>query len=228
MDVPFCVLEHQYGFTEKGEQKEETGSGNKIIHGDNLAALKALLPEYQGKIKCIYIDPPYNTGNENWVYNDSVNDPKILKWLHEVVGKEGEDLTRHDKWLCMMYPRLKLLHKLMSADGIILISIDDFESTHLKIMMDEIFGGNGFFANFVWRRRVSSSMASSWISKDHEYILAYSKNPQQVFVMGEERDMDKYNIQDKTGRLYASMPLTVGMTKEMRPNQWYEIGRAHV
>src|SRR6266568_1385081 len=102
-------------------------SGNLLVQGDNLLALKALLPEYQGKIKCIYIDPPYNTGNENWVYNDNVNDPRILKWLHEVVGKEGEDLTRHDKWLCMMYPRLKLLNKLLAEDGAIFISIDDNE-----------------------------------------------------------------------------------------------------
>ena len=117
MDVPFKVLEHVYGFATDAStgtasvQKEETRSGNKIIHGDNLEALKALLPEYEGKIKCIYIDPPYNTGNEGWAYNDNVNDPKIKKWLGEVVGKESDDLCRHDKWLCMMYPRLKLLHK---------------------------------------------------------------------------------------------------------------------
>jgi adenine-specific DNA-methyltransferase len=108
LEVPYRVLNHVYTFN---EQKD---SGNKIIHGDNLEALKSLLPEYEGKIKCIYIDPPYNTGNEGWVYNDNVNDPKIKKWLGQVVGKEAEDLTRHDKWLCMMYPRLKLLHKLLA------------------------------------------------------------------------------------------------------------------
>jgi len=104
MDVPFKVLEHAYGFDNGKQSKEETNSGNKIIHGDNLEALKSLLPEYEGRIKCIYIDPPYNTGNESWVYNDNVNDPKIKKWLGQVVGKEAEDLTRHDKWLCMMFP----------------------------------------------------------------------------------------------------------------------------
>jgi adenine-specific DNA-methyltransferase len=221
MDVPFKVLEHSYGFDNGTQSEQETNSGNKIIHGDNLEALKSLLPEYEGKVKCIYIDPPYNTGNENWVYNDNVNDPKIKKWLGQVVGKESEDLSRHDKWLCMIYPRLKLLSKLLSDDGIILISIDDFEFSNIKSILDEIFGSRGFFANFVWRRRVSSSMAASWISKDHEYVLSYSKNPDTVFVNGEERDMDKYNIPDGTGRYYASMPLTVGMTKEMRPNQWY-------
>jgi len=112
-DVPYRVLEHKYHFdAEKGETNSSPlgrsgGAGNKIIHGDNLEALKSLLPEYEGKVKCIYIDPPYNTGNESWVYNDNVNHPKIKKWLGEVVGKEGADLTRHDKWLCMMYPRLK-------------------------------------------------------------------------------------------------------------------------
>ena len=223
LNVPFRVLDHQYGFDNGVQSPAETVSGNKIIHGDNLEALKALLPEYEGKIKCIYIDPPYNTGNEGWVYNDNVNDPKIKKWIHDVVGKEGEDLSRHDKWLCMMYPRLKLLHKLLSEDGLLLISIDDSEFSLLKLLNDEIFGQQNFFATFVWRRRVSSSMASSWISKDHEYILGFSKNPNSVFVRGLDRDLSKYNIPDKDGRFYASMPLTVGMTKEMRPNQWYEL-----
>ncbi len=122
-DVPFRVLEHKYGFrADNPADKSETHSGNKIIHGDNLEALKALLPEYEGKIDCIYIDPPYNTGNEGWVYNDNVNDPHIKKWLGEVVGAEGEDFSRHDKWLCMMYPRLQLLGKLLSSDGVITIS----------------------------------------------------------------------------------------------------------
>lgn len=113
---PFHILEKKYNFG--GETQ------NKIIHGDNLLALKSLLPEYEGKIKCIYIDPPYNTGNENWIYNDNVNSPQLQKWLHQVVGKEGEDLTRHDKWLCMMYPRLKLLKKLLADDGAIFISMN--------------------------------------------------------------------------------------------------------
>ncbi len=105
--------------------RAQGGGRNMIIHGDNLEALKSLLPQYEGKVKCIYIDPPYNTGNEGWVYNDNVNDPRIKKWLGDVVGKEGEDLSRHDKWLCMMYPRLVLLHKLLAEDGSIWISIDD-------------------------------------------------------------------------------------------------------
>src|SRR6266498_3995009 len=109
---------------------------NLIIHGDNLKALKALLPTYAGKIKCIYIDPPYNTGNENWIYNDAVNSPEIHRWLGKVVGAEAEDLSRHDKWLCMMYPRLSLLREFLAEDGIIFISIDDHEFQSLRMLMD--------------------------------------------------------------------------------------------
>ncbi len=177
-DVPYRVLEHKYGFTsEKGEQKEPTKSGNKIIHGDNLEALKSLLPEYEGKIKCIYIDPPYNTGNESWVYNDNVNHPKIKKWLGEVVGKDGEDLSRHDKWLCMMYPRLKLLHKLLAKDGAIFISIDDNEQANLKLMCDEIFGGNNFVTDLIWRSADSSNNDAKQFSVDYNHTLVYIKNP---------------------------------------------------
>ena len=133
-DVPFHVLERKYSFDAKGKHEEDNGSENMIIHGDNLVALKSLLPRYEGRVKCIYIDPPYNTGNEGWVYNDNVNDPQIKKWLGEVVGKEGEDFSRHDKWLCMMYPRLKLLQKLLSQDGAVFISIDDNELYNLKLI----------------------------------------------------------------------------------------------
>jgi adenine-specific DNA-methyltransferase len=84
-------------------------AGNLLVHGDNLEALKALLPYYAGKIKAIYIDPPFNTGSEDWIYNDNVTSPEMLSWLGKVVGKEAEDLSRHDKWLCMLYPRLTLL-----------------------------------------------------------------------------------------------------------------------
>jgi len=175
MDVPFKVLEHSYGFDNGKQAIEETGGGNKIIHGDNLEALKALLPEYERRIKCIYIDPPYNTGEESWVYNDNVSDPKIKKWLQNVVGKEGEDLSRHDKWLCMMYPRLKLLHKLLSDDGTIFISIDDNEQANLKLICDEIFGSANFITNFIWEKRTNRENRKE-ISYRHDYILAYRKN----------------------------------------------------
>ena len=175
-DVPYRVLEHKYGFrAEDSGDQTPTNSGNKIIHGDNLEALKSLLPEYEGSVKCIYIDPPYNTGNEKWVYNDNVNDPKIKKWLGEVVGKQGEDLSRHDKWLCMMYPRLKLLHKLLAEDGAIFISIDDNELANLKLLCDEIFGGNNFIGQWHWFKSATPPNLSYKIKKNIEYVLCYEK-----------------------------------------------------
>ena len=175
-EVPYRVLERQYSYDEAGRHTEDNGSENMIIHGDNLEALKALLPQYEGKIKCIYIDPPYNTGNEGWVYNDNVNDPKIKKWLGEVVGKEGEDLSRHDKWLCMMYPRLKLLQKLLAEDGAIFISIDDTEFYNLRAICNEIFGDNNFIATVVWRKNYSPKGTAKHFSEDHDYILVFGKN----------------------------------------------------
>ncbi len=175
-EVPYRVLEHKYGFrAEDADDRTPTESGNKIIHGDNLEALKSLLPEYEGKIKCIYIDPPYNTGNEKWVYNDNVNDPKIKKWLGEVVGKQGEDLSRHDKWLCMMYPRLKLLHKLLAENGAIFISIDDNELANLKLLCDEIFGVNNFIGQWHWFKSATPPNLSYKIKKNIEYIICYEK-----------------------------------------------------
>ena len=177
-EVPFRVLERQYSFDENGKHAEDNGSNNMIIHGDNLEALKALLPQYEGRVKCIYIDPPYNTGNEKWCYNDNVNDPHIQKWLGEVVGKEGEDLTRHDKWLCMMYPRMMLLQKLLADDGAIFISIDDNELYNLKSICDEIFGASSFVSNISWQRTYSTRNDSKGIVNEVEHILVYSKQPE--------------------------------------------------
>jgi len=185
-DVPFKILEHKYGFNDTdGESKEPVNSGNKIIHGDNLEALKSLLPEYEGKIKCIYIDPPYNTGNENWVYNDNVNHPKIKKWLEATLkakesGKEAaigiDDLARHDKWLCMMYPRLKLLQKLLADDGAIFISIDDNEQANLKLVCDEIWGINNFVTSIIWQRAYAPVSLNKYFSTNHDFLLCYAKN----------------------------------------------------
>ncbi|MDE3236949.1 MAG: site-specific DNA-methyltransferase [Bacteroidota bacterium] len=176
LDVPYRVLEHIYGFDNGKQTASETKSGNKIIHGDNLEALKALLPEYEGKINCIYIDPPYNTGEEKWIYNDNVNHPRLKKWLGEVVGKEEDDLTRHDKWLCMMYPRLKLLHKLLHPQGVMFVSIDDNENSSLKQICNEIFGPNKFIATNVWQKRYSRENREA-IGDVHEYIYVFSKDP---------------------------------------------------
>ena len=210
LEVPFKVLEHAYGFENGTQTDQKTNSGNKIIHGDNLEALKALLPEYEGRIKCIYIDPPYNTGNESWVYNDNVNDPKLKKWLGQVVGKEAEDLTRHDKWLCMMYPRLKLLHKLLADDGAIFISIDDNEQANLKLVCDEIFGGANFVANIVWRRRRSQANLSKNISPIHDFVVCYSKSKETSLnkISPTINEVDYKNPDNDERGPYTTMPST--------------------
>lgn len=199
LDVPFRVLDRQYTFGDTPD------SGNKIIHGDNLEALKALLPEYEGKIKCIYIDPPYNTGNEKWVYNDNVNDPHIRKWLGQVVGSEMDDLTRHDKWLCMMYPRLVLLQRLLSEDGAIFISIDDNAQAYLKLICDEIFGKVNFVTQFVWQKRKGGGNDSKFIATDHEYIFVYAKRKDiqdKWRVSYDDEYLKRYKFEDEHGRYY--------------------------
>ncbi|NCO64875.1 MAG: type III restriction endonuclease subunit M [Flavobacteriaceae bacterium CG_4_9_14_0_8_um_filter_31_91] len=212
-DVPYRVLEHKYGFTaDKGEQPEPTNSGNKIIHGDNLEALKSLLPEYEGKIDCIYIDPPYNTGKEKWRYSDNVNHPKIAKWLDETVGMEGEDLSRHDKWLCMMYPRVKLLHKLLKDDGVFFCSIDDYEHGNLKPMLDEIFGPLNFMSNVIWQRAYSPVNTKKRFSNNHDFIVSYAKNKSLVNLLlpRTEDANDRYANPDNDPRgIWKSSDLSV-------------------
>mgnify|MGYP005842508869 CR=1 FL=1 len=156
---------------------------NLIIHGDNLKALKALLPNYAGKVRCVYIDPPYNTGNEKWVYNDNVNSPMMQEWLGKVVDRE--DLTRHDKWLCMMMPRLKLLRELLREDGVIFVSIDDNEIHHLRMLMDEVFGEENFRNLIIIRRGIKSVQAQfdtiDRLNYGCEYVLVYTKSKDYRF-----------------------------------------------
>jgi adenine-specific DNA-methyltransferase len=151
-------------------------SGNLIVQGDNLHALKALLPRYAGKVKCIYIDPPYNTGNEGWVYNDNVNSPEIRKWLGDVVGKEGETLDRHDRWLCMMYPRMVLLKQFLSEDGAIFVSIDDNEVAALRLLMDEVFGARNFVSQIVWQKVYTVKNSARHFSEMHDHLLCFASN----------------------------------------------------
>ena len=154
----------------------DTDTGNLLVQGDNLEALKALLPHYAGQVKCIYIDPPYNTGNENWVYNDNVNSPEIQNWLLKTVGKEAEDLSRHDKWLCMMYPRLALLREFLLEDGAIFVSIGEDEVHNLRLLMDEIFGPRNFITSVIWHKIYAPKGSAKHFSGDHDYILVYAKN----------------------------------------------------
>lgn len=151
---------------------------NLVIHGDNLKALKSLLPYYHGKVKCIYIDPPYNTGNENWVYNDNVSSPMIQEWLGKVVDRE--DLTRHDKWLCMMLPRLKLLREFLTDDGVIFVSIDDNEIQHLRCLMDEVFNEQNFVEQFIWKKSYGGGAKEKFVVRQHEYCLMYARDKEQL------------------------------------------------
>ena len=209
-NVSFKFLDFKYNFGGT--------SDNKIIHGDNLEVLKALLPRYEGRIKCIYIDPPYNTGNEGWVYNDNVNDPQIKKWLNQVVGKEGEDFNRHDKWLCMMYPRLRLMQKLLSDDGAIFISIDDNEQANLKLICDEIFGRQNFLAQVVWERAYAPVNLKKHFSESHDYIICYAKNLPQLVCHGLPRNIEansKYKNPDNDPRgVWKSDNFSVGPAVE--------------
>ncbi len=149
---------------------------NLIVHGDNLHALKALLPRYAGRVKCIYIDPPYNTGNEGWSYNDNANGPILKQWLADEAPVDVEDLERHDKWLCMMWPRLNLLRELLSEDGIIFVSIDDHEQHHLRMLMDEIFGEENFFVTQTRRAMHTVRNSSKDFNLNVDYVLTYAKN----------------------------------------------------
>ncbi|TAE77049.1 MAG: site-specific DNA-methyltransferase [Verrucomicrobia bacterium] len=169
-EVPFRLLE-----ADPKLSHGDPASGNLIVEGDNLHALKALLPCYAGKVKCICIDPPYNTGNEGWVYNDNVNAPEILRWLGKTVGKEAEDLSRHDKWLCMMYPRILLLKQFLRDDGVIFVSIDDNEVANLRLLMDEVFGRSNFLANCVWQKKYTRANDARYFSDNHDHVIAYAK-----------------------------------------------------
>ena len=211
--VPYRVLEEKYTYNAEK-------SDNMIIRCDNLEALKALLPQYEGKVKCIYIDPPYNTGNEGWVYNDNVNDPKIKKWLGEVVGKEGEDLSRHDKWLCMMYPRLKLLQKLLAEDGAIFISIDDTEFHNLRAICNEVFGENNFITTIIWHKNYAPKGTARHFSEDHDYILVYAKDGDKWV----PNKMPRTEKQNKAYKNYDNDPRGLWRPNNLAARNFYSKG----
>ena len=207
LGVPYRTLDvaRKKSCLPKGGKAAE--DGNLLIHGDNLHALKALMPRYAGQVNCIYIDPPYNTGNEGWAYNDNVNSELMKRWLKENGEVDREDPERHDKWLCMMWPRLQLLRELLAEDGVIFVSIDDNEQHHLRMMMDEIFGEDNFFAMMNWTARnkpMNAGAAKYKIQKSEEIVYAYGKNPMQerkmfnLYVRAEKT----YPYKDKAGKFY--------------------------
>lgn len=218
LDVPFHLLKD---VPDLG--CGDPGSGNLIVEGDNLLALKALLPYYKGKVKCICIDPPYNTGNEGWAYNDNVNSPAIKKWLGETVGKEGETLDRHDRWLCMMYPRLALLREFLSEDGVIFVFLDDNEIGHLRLMMDEVFGSNNLVCTVAWQRRISPD-ARLGLGLAHDHVLVFAKNIacstfNKVPTSSEQAANFKNPDSDQRGEWVS----TDFSAQGWRPNQMYKI-----
>lgn len=229
LDVPFRVLNKVSSFR-AAEGTPANSTDNRIIHGDNLEALKSLLPEFEGKVKCIYIDPPYNTGNEGWVYNDAVNDPKIKRWLGQVVGKEGEDLSRHDKWLCMMYPRLKLLHRLLAKDGAIFVSIDDNEVQHLRPILDEIFGAQNRIEQFIWKKSYGGGAKERYAVTVHEYILMYAKEKGNIRELAlppdDAAEKRYYKLTDEKVSLrgpFRVKPLEATKSMDARENLVYPI-----
>ncbi len=174
--VPHHRLELVPELSVLGKGEKPSLEGNLIIEGDNLLALKALLPTHAGRVKCIYIDPPYNTGNEGWVYNDNLTQPQFKEWIGQTVGKEGEDACRHDKWCCMMYPRLQLLRELLSEEGSIWISIDDNEVHSLRAVCNEVFGEENFVATVIWEKVYSPKSSAKYLSENHDYVVAYAKD----------------------------------------------------
>lgn len=206
-EVPFLTLDKKYIHNSQD-------SDNLIIHGDNLLALKSLLPKYEGRIDCIYIDPPYNTGTPEgkWVFSDNVNDPRIKKWLGEVVGAEGEDLSRHDKWLCMMYPRLNILHSLLSKNGRIFISIDENELYNLKGICDEIFGSSCFVGQYMWYKSATPPNLSYKIKKNLEYILCYEKEKNNIRYTGIKKSSpsdDPFTKPQNSYKILSFSPKTI-------------------
>ncbi len=173
LTVPFHELR---AVPDQGLSETPSLHDNLVVHGDNLAALKALQPTLYRQIKCIYIDPPYNTGNEDWVYNDNVNSPMMRDWLGKAVDRE--DLTRHDKWCCMMLPRLKLLRELLRDDGAIFVSIDDNEVHHLRCLMDEVFGEHNCVGQIIWHGSTDNNPTN--IASEHEYIVCYAANKNEL------------------------------------------------
>ncbi len=232
LTVPYCQLQPD---PKKSAGDAHTRAGltdNLIIKGDNLQALKSLLPSFGGKVKCIYIDPPYNTGNEGWTYNDAVNSPLHKDWLGKVVDRE--DLTRHDKWLCMMYPRLVLLRELLRDDGVIFVSIDDNEVHRLRALMDEIFGEQNFIANIVWQKKQSPQNDATYISDMHDHIVVYARYTKesksdtkgwtrQLLPRTGEQEARFSNPDNDPRGSWISVDYTANKSSDQRPNLYYVI-----
>ena len=207
-------------------------AGNLLVQGDNLLALKALLPYYAEKVKCIYIDPPYNTGNEKWVYNDNVNSPEMRKWMGEIV--DADKLDRHDRWLCMIYPRVQLLRQFLREDGAIFVSIDDTEVAYMRCLLNEVFGWHNFIGNIVWQKKQSPQNDAINLSDMHDHILVYAKRAKknrkdaqgwqrQLMVRTSDQEKRYANPDSDSRGPWTSVDYTCNKSAEVRPNLYYPI-----
>lgn len=221
LSVPFRELRIDSDKSLPAPGKTPSLDDNLIIHGDNLEALKALLPTHAGKVDCIFIDPPYNTGNEGWCYNDNVRSPLMQEWLKKSANPiDNEDLERHDKWLCMMWPRLNLLKELLHEDGLLFVSIDDCEVDRLNLIIEEIFGSDSVLGRFIWKSRQNKdNRNTNGLSNDHEYVLVIGKQ-----ILGDRRTGDGFSNPDNDSRGSWTSGNMVGLaSKEDRPNLHYDL-----
>ena len=228
-DVPFRLLEPVPALS-----CGDAASGNLIVQGDNLHALKALLPRYAGQVKCIYIDPPYNTGMDDrddggkragWTYNDNVNSPEIRQWLGSVVGLESEDLSRHDKWLCMLYPRLQLLYGFLRDDGVIFVSIDENEYANLRCLMDEIFGATNRVGTLIWKNVTDNNPTN--IAIEHEYVLCYARKKERL-----SKEWKSPNLAAKTRLLEISARFVMDygdpVKRQAAYTKWFRVNKEYL
>jgi adenine-specific DNA-methyltransferase len=203
-------------------------AGNLVIHGDNLHALKSLLPRYAGAVDLIFIDPPYNTGNEGWCYSDGVNSPIMKEWL-STNPVDGEDMLRHDKWLCMMWPRLVLLRELLSERGSLWMTLDDNEVHRARMVLDEIFGEENFLSQLAWEKVYSPRMDATGFSKDYDTVLAYAKSKPDVCIaaqIADQNDRAFTYVEPETGRRARLRTLRKEGSESLRSdreNCWYSI-----
>lgn len=227
-DVPYRLLEPVSELSCGADDGRH--SGNLIVQGDNLDALRALLPRYAGQVKCIYIDPPYNTGNEGWAYNDNVNSPEIRCWLEDAlkgntIKGEGETLDRHDRWLCMMYPRLVLLKQFLRDDGVIFISIDDFEIGALELLMAEIFGPINRLGIFSWQRKKKGSHLDAHIRKMSEFVVCYARKKTALdSLYGEDAYAEKLQPLVKRTNKPKTLEFKAGLVSTKLSDGRYEAG----
>lgn len=203
-------------------------TNNIYIEGDNLEVLKLLQSSYYNKIKMIYIDPPYNTGND-FVYEDDFADPmaKYKEVTQQTTKSNPETMGRfHTNWLNMMYPRLRLAANLLRDDGVIFISIDENEITNLKKVCNEVFGEENYIGSFIWRKKDGGGQAKEYFVIEHEFIVVYRKSQQLVWYDKEEaRDIAQYNKSDERGNFKITKLAKWGNTarREDRPSMYFSL-----